>query len=52
MLEEREKYSEEILTAARQATEDGSPINRPIWWVDAEDEVTHTIDDGKLPRNK
>jgi len=46
MLSLREEYANEILTAARQAVEDGSPINRPIWWVDPTDPVTFTIDQG------
>lgn len=45
---QRMKYSEEILTAARQAVEDGSPMNRPLWWVAPNDTVTHTINDGKI----
>lgn len=45
---QREKYSGEILAAARQAVEDGSPVNRPIWWTAPNDTVTHIIGDGKL----
>ncbi len=46
VLAARENFREEILAAARQATVDHSPINRPVWWSDPEDVVTHTIDDG------
>jgi alpha-glucosidase (family GH31 glycosyl hydrolase) len=34
------------LEAANQAVEDGSPINRPLWWVDPTDIETYTIDQG------
>lgn len=44
---QRMKYSEEILNAARQAVEDGSPMNRPMWWAAPNDTNTYTIDDGK-----
>ncbi|OXA42081.1 SITS-binding protein [Folsomia candida] len=40
----RDQYKDHILAAAAQAVVDGSPINRPIWWVDPTDEVTLTID--------
>ncbi|CAL8072572.1 unnamed protein product [Orchesella dallaii] len=48
VLSQREMYREEILAAARQAVEDGSPINRPIWWVDPTDENTFTIGDAYM----
>jgi len=40
----RERYQDELLAAARQATVDGTPINRPIWWVDPTDAETYNID--------
>ncbi|CAL8070661.1 unnamed protein product [Orchesella dallaii] len=48
VLAQREMYRDEILAAARQAEQDGSPINRPIWWVDPTDEITFTIDDAYM----
>lgn len=47
VLAQREKYRDEILAAAKQTVEDGSPINRPIWWVDPRDPETFAIDNGK-----
>ncbi len=46
MLKLRESYNDHILAAANQAVEDGSPINRPIWWIDPTDSETFTIDQG------
>jgi hypothetical protein len=43
----RLKFHAEILAAARQAVEDGTPINRPLWWVDPTDPETFVIDSGK-----
>ncbi|CAL8070663.1 unnamed protein product [Orchesella dallaii] len=48
VLAKREMYRDEILAAARQAEQDGSPMNRPIWWVDPTDEITFTIDDAYM----
>jgi alpha-glucosidase (family GH31 glycosyl hydrolase) len=39
----REQYRDEILAAANQAVLDGSPINRPLWWVSPTDKETYTI---------
>ncbi|XP_013387026.1 myogenesis-regulating glycosidase isoform X1 [Lingula anatina] len=33
-----------ILRLARQATQTGDPILRPLWWVAPNDAITHTID--------
>lgn len=46
VLAEREKYKEQILRAARQSVQDGTPVNRPLWWLDPTDSETFTIDDG------
>jgi len=40
----RETYRDEIIAAANQAVQDGSPINRPLWWYDPTDPETLTID--------
>ncbi|XP_035704784.1 myogenesis-regulating glycosidase, partial [Folsomia candida] len=39
----REQYKDEILIAANQAVADGTPINRPLWWVDPTDSETFTV---------
>ncbi|CAL8070657.1 unnamed protein product [Orchesella dallaii] len=52
VLAQREMYRDDILAAARQAAEDGSPINRPIWWVDPTDENTFTIDNAYMLGDK
>ncbi|CAG7734444.1 unnamed protein product [Allacma fusca] len=44
-VELRISYASKFLEAARQTVEDGSPMNRPMWWVDPEDPETYTIDD-------
>jgi len=41
----REKYGNKLLEAANLAITKGEPMNRPLWWVDPEDPVTHTIGD-------
>jgi len=41
----RERYADLILAAARQASVDGTPMNRPIWWVDPTDAVALVVDD-------
>ncbi|CAG7830010.1 unnamed protein product, partial [Allacma fusca] len=41
----RISYATKFLEAARQTVEDGSPMIRPIWWVDPDDPNTLTIDD-------
>jgi len=45
VLQLREMYEDVILAAAKQAVLDGTPINRPMWWVDPDDPPTYTIDD-------
>ncbi len=44
----REQYKDNIYAAANQAVSDGTPINRPIWWVDPTDPETFMIDNRKL----
>ena len=46
----REEYKDLIYKAANQAVADGSPINRPMWWVDPEDSETYTIDSRNLSK--
>ncbi|ODN05937.1 hypothetical protein Ocin01_00778 [Orchesella cincta] len=41
----REENWNEILHAVNSTISDGSPINRPMWWVDPEDRETYNIDD-------
>jgi len=40
----REQYKALIEKAVAQAVADGSPINRPMWWVDPDDPQTFMID--------
>ena len=40
-------YADEIVAAAHQTIADGSPMNRPMWWVDPTDPQTFTISDRK-----
>ena len=49
MLAIRERNEDVILKAVNQSLEMGIPINRPMWFVDPDDQVTFTIDDRKLP---
>ena len=44
-------YSDEIVTAANQTLVDGSPMNRPMWWVYPTDPETFTISDRKKLKN-
>lgn len=46
MTELHYQYAPLIISLARQATVDGQPINRPLWWIDPLDPVAHTIDSG------
>ena len=39
------QWAPTILALAQQATEDGSPINRPVWWIDPTDEVALAVED-------
>ncbi|CAL8070655.1 unnamed protein product [Orchesella dallaii] len=45
VLDIRNGLAEEILAAARQATVDGSPLNKPLWWIAPQDAETYVIDD-------
>nr|CAD7257000.1 unnamed protein product [Timema shepardi] len=40
------EYSDVILDRAARAVQDGSPLNPPIWWVDPEDAIAQTVEDG------
>lgn len=42
-----ESYSELILNRFKLAVSDGHPVNPPIWWLDPDDEVAQSIDDGE-----
>lgn len=42
------QYADKITELAIKATEDGSPINPPIWWIDPTDETAQVIDSGWL----
>lgn len=46
------QYAPMIIALAKQATIDGTPINRPLWWIDPLDPVALTIDSGKLCENR
>lgn len=39
------QYAPTILALAQQATRDGSPINRPIWWLDPTDQAALGVGD-------
>ncbi len=41
------QYSSTIISLARQATVNGWPINRPLWWIDPLDSEALAIDSGK-----
>jgi len=47
LLKIREQYHSEIIKAANQSLIDGTPINRPIWWVDPSDPETFAIEQCK-----
>lgn len=40
------EYADVIGKLALQSTHDGSPINRPIWWIDPTNHDAQTIDSG------
>ena len=40
------QYADYIYALALQSTVDGTPINRPLWWLDPLDPVAQTIDSG------
>lgn len=29
-----------------ETSKTGAPVNRPLWWIDPTDPVTHTLDSG------
>ena len=37
-----------IIELAHESTKSGTPINRPIWWIDPNDEVALDIDSGDM----
>ena len=39
------QWAPTILALAQQATVDGSPINRPVWWIAPTDEVALAVED-------
>ena len=39
-----EKYAPVIIELAKDCVTSGAPINRPLWWLDPEDETCQTID--------
>ena len=41
-----EDFAPLILELAKEATVSGTPINRPIWWIDPNDEIALDIDSG------
>jgi len=44
MLQLRQRYVDLIVQLARDATQSGSPIIRPLWWLAPNDEVAQNID--------
>ena len=46
-----EDHAPTILALAQQATEDGSPINRPLWWIDPTDQEALGVEDQFLLGN-
>jgi len=40
-------YADDIVALAKDVFFTGEPINRPIWWLDPDDDIALTIDDGK-----
>lgn len=44
------EYAPLIVSLANQAAVDGTPINRPLWWIDPVDPVALTIDSGTVHR--
>jgi hypothetical protein len=43
-----ERYADKIISLAQQSTVDGSPINRPLWWIDPLDPIAQVIDSGTV----
>lgn len=52
MVELHQNISDVLISAARQSTQDGSPIIRPLWWLSPNDTVAQSIDDEFLVGNK
>lgn len=42
------QYAPTLIQLAQDATTNGEPINRPIWWLDPTDSTALGIDDGKI----
>ncbi len=40
-------FAPNITALASEAVETGAPINRPVWWVQPDDEVALAIEDGE-----
>ena len=43
MCDLHESYADKILGLAKEATQSGAPIVRPLWWIASKDEVALTI---------
>ena len=39
------QHSQLIIRLAREAVETGTPINRPVWWIDPTDQIALSLDD-------
>lgn len=39
-------YSNKIYDLMKESTVSGAPVNRPLWWLDPEDNETYHIDSG------
>lgn len=42
-----EEYADVIMDALEAAVQRGEPVNPPIWWLDPNDDVAQSINDGK-----
>ncbi|XP_067659628.1 myogenesis-regulating glycosidase-like [Haliotis asinina] len=40
----REKYTDTIISLAKESVKTGSPIIRPLWWISPEDDIALTTD--------
>ena len=45
MLQIRQQYADLIVDLARESTNTGAPIVRPLWWLAPTDDVAQTVDD-------
>lgn len=52
MINLRNSYADLIVDLAKNAVETGEPINRPIWWIDPQDEAALAIEDEYLLGNE